>query len=362
MAKLRLAVVGLNMGRNHCRVFQASDSFELVAVCDIDPARIAWVQEHVCPCKGYAHYEDMLREERPEVVVVSTPNNLHSSMTILAALYGAKGVYCEKPMAPSLIEAQTMLKVCNKLGVKLMIGHQRRYTPVYQKMKQLMDDGAIGDITLIRGTAAGDFLSDGTHTVDSVRFFLGDQMPDWVLTSLYRDPIGSPIWNGHFTGRRYGHSVESGMQVSMEFPGRVRAEILTGGMWFPKRTYQDFEIFGTAGRLWRAGDDADPELLIQDRQGGGFRPVAVERPPMEEITLDGGGHGANLTERVLVADAFARMINEGVPHPMGGDNAILSHEVVMACYESARIHDRVRFPLTQDSFPLDLMLQDGQIV
>lgn len=362
MEKLRVAVVGLNMGRNHCRVFHASGRYELVAVCDINPERIQWVQDNVCPCKGYLHYEEMLQNEKLDVVVVSTPSNLHCAMTIQAALYGVKGIYCEKPMATSMIEANVMVQLCKEKNIKLMIGHQRRCTPVYQKMKQLMDEGEIGDVYLVRGTAAGDFLSDGTHTVDTVRFLMGDSMPKWVLAALYRDPIGTPIWSGEFTGRRYGHSVESGMQVTMEFPNRVRAELFTGGLWFPNRTYQDFEIFGSKGRIWRAGDGADPELLIQKEDGKGWQEIPIEHPALSIAgSLDGGGHGADIQERIQIVSSFADRLMDDQPHPMYAENAIASHEIVMAAYESARLHQKVQFPLKQDSFPLELMIQEGDI-
>lgn len=359
--QLKLAVVGLNMGRNHCKVFSGSGRYHLAAVCDIDRARTDWVLENVGADRTYDGYEEMLDRERPDVVVVATPTELHCPMTVLAAAYGAKGIYCEKPMAISMLEARTMLMACMSHGTKLMIGHQRRRTPVFQAMKRLMDEGAIGELTLVRGTCPGDLLSDGTHTVDTIRFLLGDRAPRWLLASLHRFPIGTPLWGDHrFTGRRYGHSIESGAQVVLEFDGGVRAEVLTGSLWVPGRNYQDLEVFGTRGRLWRPGDSADPALLIED-ESGGFRPVPVETPAADEAVLDGGGHGANLAERCQVAVEFANLIEQGGDHPMDGDNAIRTQEIVMAAFESARTHSRITFPLKQDRFPLDIMLETGSI-
>lgn len=360
--KLKLAVVGLNMGRNHCRVFRESGRYHLAAVCDIDAQRTDWVLQNVGADRAYADYEEMLDRERPEVVVVATPTELHCAMTVLAAEYGARGIYCEKPMAISMLEARTMLAACRSHGTRLMIGHQRRRTPVYATMKQLMDEGAIGDIVLVRGTCPGDLLSDGTHTVDSIRYLLGDVPPAWLLASLHRFPVGTRLWGDHvFTGRRFGHSIESGAQVVMEFPGGVRAELLTGSLWVSGRGYQDIEVFGSKGRLWRPGDGADPALLIQDEQGGGWRTVPVEIPAEEGTALDGGGHGANLAERSAVAVEFADVILQGGSHPMDGDNAIATQEIVMAAFESARTHSRIAFPLRQDRFALDLMLETGSI-
>ena len=362
MKKIRFAVVGLNMGRNHCMVFHADERFELVAVCDIDPERIRWVQENVCACKGYEDYGTMLREIKPEAVVVATPTALHYEMVVQAVNAGARGVYCEKPMTVDLETAEKMVALCAEKDVALMVGHQRRVTPVYQEMKRLMKEGAIGKVYLIRAMCAGDFLSDGTHSVDSVRHFMDDQQPRWVMASMFRLPLGTHVWgNNYFTGTRYGHSVESGAQVMIEFENGIRAEILTGELRLPHRGYQDIEIFGDKGRLWRAGDDAQQDILLQDEQAGGFRTINVGRPEAERA-LDGGGHGANLMERLVVVDGFWRMIEEKALHPMEGRNALKTQEIVMAAYESVRVRNRVFFPLQQKHFALDSLLQHGAMI
>lgn len=359
---IRTAVVGLNMGRNHVRVFHESPYFEIVAVCDLDPDRNEWILQNVLTCPAYTDYGQMLAETDVDAVVIATPNNLHESMTIAAVDSGVKGVYCEKPMAVSMQQANRMVKRSREAGVALMIGHQRRLTPVYQTMRELIADGEIGDVYLVRGTCAGDFLSDGTHTVDSIRYLLDDRHPSWVLAALYRQPLGEILYNGQaFDGYRYGHQVESGMSAVVEFEGRIRAEIFTGGLWLPGRAYQDIEVFGTKGRIWRAGDSADPELLIETGQGGGFEPVQVRRPEETGAGLDGGGHGANLPERTQVAEVFANMIWNGENSIMSGQNALGTQEIVMAAYESARSNSRVTFPITQFDYPLDLMIEDGYI-
>ncbi|MGD2175341.1 MAG: hypothetical protein PVJ27_08055, partial [Candidatus Brocadiaceae bacterium] len=110
--------------------------------------------------------------------------------------------------------------------------------------------------------------------------------------------------------------------------------------------YQDYEIFGTEGRLRRKGDRADPPVLIQDSRAGGWRPVEVES---QEDAMTAGYR------------AFARMIREGSDHPLSGQSALRDLELVMALYESARTRQRIELPLRQDAFPLELMLADGEL-
>lgn len=363
MKKLKTVVVGLNMGRNHCKTFHASPCFDLVAICDINPERNDWVQKNVANVKAYLDYHAMILEEKPDVVVVATPTALHAEMTCFAAQNGVTGIYCEKPMAVSLKEAKQMMNVCKEKNVSLMVGHQRRCTPVYRKMKELMYSGAIGEPYLIRVTCAGDMLSDGTHSVDSAKFFMNDEDPAWILASVFRYKIGTPLYaDVVFDGTRYGHNADSGMQTTLHFNNNMRVEIMTGGVWFPNRGYQDVEIFGSKGRLWRQGDSADPALLIQDEQAGGFRKVEVEQVNESGVTLDLGGHGADFIERLAIVNDFGKMIEEKGTHSMDGYHAIKTHEIVMAAYESARTRSQIKLPLQQEEYPLDLMLKDGDIV
>ena len=137
--------------------------------------------------------------------------------------------------------------------------------------------------------------------------------------------------------------------ATFEFENGVRAETLTGGVRFPGRGYQDIEVIGSEGRLWRAGDKGDPPPLLQDARGGGWR----------EIEMDGAPGASD-----AISDsyrAFARTIREGTPHPLRGDNALRGFEVVMAIYESARLCSRVDLPLQQRRFPLEIMVEEGRI-
>ncbi len=217
-------------------------------------------------------------------------------------------------------------------------------------MRELIEEGAIGDVYLIRSSNAGDVLSDGTHAVDSVRWLAGDQDMKWVLAQVYRDapPAGEEKAGGYHTsgGWRYGHPVETGAFAVVEFESGLRAELLTGKVAFPGRAYQDYEVIGTKGRLWRPGDRGEPPVSILDEQGGGWR--AVELPETERR--------GEMSESYR---QFARMMLEGGDHPLSGDSALKDQEVVMAIYESARTHQRIEMPLEQEEYPLALMLSEG---
>ncbi|MFO7959313.1 MAG: Gfo/Idh/MocA family oxidoreductase [Candidatus Brocadiia bacterium] len=345
---LRSAVVGLRMGAGHARVMNDLDDYDVTAICDIDEETTRKVAADLGDVSIYTDYDEMLAAEEPEVVAVATPNTSHAELTVKAAHSGARGICCEKPIATCMDEAREMLAACREHGTRLIVNHQRRMSRPLVRMRQLIEQGAIGELYLLRGTCAGDILSDGTHLVDSLRWLAGDEEVRWVLGQVYREapPEEEGKAAGYHVsgGYRYGHPVETGGMAVFEFESGVRAEILCGEARFPRRNYQDYEVFGTKGRLWRQGDRAEPPVLIWDEEAGGWRGVedaerSSRREPMRESYA-----------------AFAEFIRRGGEHPLSGESGARDLEVIMAVYESARANSKVEMPLEQGAFPLELML------
>ncbi|RAP73663.1 Gfo/Idh/MocA family protein [Paenibacillus montanisoli] len=348
--KLRAVVIGCKMGLNHAKAIASLPEFELAGVCDLnaDTAREAAAATGGSAAV-YTDFALMLQDLQPDVAVIATPSGSHARLTIMAAEAGVKAIYCEKPMAVHMGDARRMTEACETAGALLIIGHQRRMSAPFITMRQQIEEGAIGKPYLMRASCAGDFLSDGTHSVDTLFYLAGEDKVKWVLAAMFRQDVepGLPDQYDYaiFTGRRYGHAVESGMMVTLEFESGLRAEFLTGDARLPGRGYQDIEVFGDQGRLWRAGDGANPDVLIQDEQAGGFRGIELNTPDIYNDVLPG------------VFRKLADSIRTGEPHPLAASTALRVMEIVMAAYESARLGRRLELPLQQDRFPLDLMLE-----
>jgi len=352
--KLSGAIIGSGrMGLRHAEAMVGSGEFELVAACDVDVERAQELADKFPAARTYGDVQQMLDAVRPDVAVIATAGATHAELTVPVAAARPRGICCEKPMAVGLGEARRMVEACRENGVALIVNHQRRLSAPLRTMRRLIEEGAIGDVYLIRASCPGDVLGDGTHAVDSIRWLAGDEDVRWVLGQVYRDKPDESEPKSMTTkrsgGYRYGYPVETGAVGMFEFVSNVRAELYCGAMRLAGRAYQDYEVFGTKGRLWRAGDSADPPLLIQDEAGGGWRPVDIGET---------GGQFEPMTESYRL---FARTIREGAPHPLSGDSALKGHEVLMAIYESARTNARIELPLQQDEFPLQLMIEAGQL-
>lgn len=141
----RCAVIGLGMGGNHARTLHAYPDAELVAVADLDQARLELWRETVGADGLFLQYEDLLKHAKPEVVVIALPNFLHLPVT-QAALEAGCHVLCEKPMAMTVDEAEQMKAAAKATGKTLGINFSQRFSPNHRAMEAITKDGLLGDI------------------------------------------------------------------------------------------------------------------------------------------------------------------------------------------------------------------------
>ena len=214
-------------------------------------------------------------------------------------------------------------------------------------MRRIIKEGAIGELRLLRGSCAGDLLTDGTHLVNSLRHLAGDEEAEWVLGQVHRrkpDPSEPKSTNTRKSGGyRYGYPVEDGALAVVGLKSGLRIELFTGDARLQDRPYQDYEAVGTTGRLWREGDNGEPPLRILDDHEPGWRPAPL-----------GDAEPAPMTRSYL---AFARALREGTPHPLAGESVLSGLEIITAIHESARTNRRIELPVEQEAYPLALMLE-----
>jgi predicted dehydrogenase len=181
----------------HAESFRQVPNARLVGVASPTGNRAAeFAAKHALP-HSYTEYRALL--ERPDIQVVSLclPNDLHCQATLDAAAAG-KHVICEKPLCVTLEEADRMIAACQKAGVKLMYAEELCFTPKYVRAKQLVDEGALGDIYLVKQSekhngphsdwfwdvsrsGGGVTLDMGCHAVEFFRWILGKRK----ITSVY---------------------------------------------------------------------------------------------------------------------------------------------------------------------------------
>ena len=135
--------------RQMAPAIRLAHNHELVAVMcrTIEKAR-AFAQKHTVP-RAYDQVEDLLSDNQVNAVYVATPPYLHAQNAIRAAECG-KHVLCEKPMALNAAEARAMIDACRSNHVGLMVCHYQRFNARHQRIKGLLETGAIGPVTAVR--------------------------------------------------------------------------------------------------------------------------------------------------------------------------------------------------------------------
>ena len=172
---LRVGLIGLGfMGRGHLANYIRLDAegapVKLVAVCDIDPAKLEGRDiitgnigvGNACDLSGYAKYADyneMMAKENLDYVDIALPTYLHASASI-AALKAGCHVLSEKPMARTVEECEEMIEAARSAGKMLMTAQCLRFWPAYEYLKECVDSGKFGEVT-------------------SAYFFRGGSTPSW---------------------------------------------------------------------------------------------------------------------------------------------------------------------------------------
>src|SRR4030067_1546793 len=94
-------------------------------------------------CDQEKSFDDVLKRDDVEGLLHVTPNAVHAEHAVLAAQHG-KHIFVDKPIANTLADGKKMIEACRKAGVVLLVGHDMRRLSGFRKMKELMDQGAIG--------------------------------------------------------------------------------------------------------------------------------------------------------------------------------------------------------------------------
>jgi len=344
--KLTVGVIGCGgMSRNHVQGYLNCGRYEVVALADLNAEAMAeFDQGFGLSTHHYTGAREMLAREALDVVSVGVWHSGHATWTIAAAAHKPKAILCEKPMADTLQHAQQMLVACRRNHVKLAIGHQRRFLPAYTLAKQMIADGAIGQVQLIQSFGADGLPNYCTHQTDMFRYLLGDDECEWAMGNVERK---TDRWERNTR-------IEDGAIAVYQFKGGARALILcdVAGL-----VYQGAWIYGSEGMINLTTEDL--QLLNKDTGGrwktycpdGKFFTVAEQGRRFE--WLEGGA---------AQADELADWIEGKVEvHRGHGENGYKALEMIHAVYESARCHEKVTLPMRTLVNPLDLMVESGQL-
>jgi predicted dehydrogenase len=150
--KIRVGMIGVGqIGKSHLRRYQEVEGAEIVALADINEAEGKRVSELFDIPHVYTDFHKMLERDDLDAVDVCLHNNLHMPATV-AALKAGKNVYCEKPMAGTYVDAETMYRTAQETGQKLSIQLSTLFSKETKVAKYLIDEGYLGQVYHARST------------------------------------------------------------------------------------------------------------------------------------------------------------------------------------------------------------------
>jgi len=215
-----------------------SDEVEILAVASRDQAHgEAYAREHGIP-RAYGSYDALLADDDVEAVYISLPNSLHCEWSI-RALEAGKHVLCEKPMSRRPAEVEAVFDTAESVDRFCMEAFMWRHNPQTRKLKELIDDGAIGELRLVRAAFSfpltdlgnvrmrpelegGGLMDVGCYTVSGTRLLAGEP-----VRVTAQQIVGSTGVDVRLVGTlAFGGGVLAHIDCALDLPDRSELEAI----------------------------------------------------------------------------------------------------------------------------------------
>lgn len=251
--KIRYGIIGFGnfAERAIAPAIKASANSELVAIQKRSLQAAKQKAREYNISLPFGSVEDLASCKDVDAVFIVSANSRHCPETVAAAKAG-KHVIVEKPMAVNVAEATRMIGACRKNGVKLMVGHMIRFSPLILRIKEIIRSGAIGRVTFVKTefiydgrtsqrqwllnqklAGGGPLFDIGVHCLDTLRFILEDEIVS-VKSNLEPRPTKTRTESTAHVALRFSKGVLASIYCSYDAPIR-RSTI---------------EIIGTEGTLY----------------------------------------------------------------------------------------------------------------
>jgi predicted dehydrogenase len=198
--QLRIAVIGAGYwGPNLARNFSVSPDWRLVAICDLDRERAEALAARVGGVDVVTDVDDLLARDDVDAVAIATPARTHHGLAI-KALAAGKHVMVEKPLADASNLGRAMVDMASASGLVLMADHTYCYTPAVLKIRELIEEGALGDILFVDSTRinlgliqpdVNVFWDLAPHDLSIIDFVLPGGLRPATVSAHGADPLGA---------------------------------------------------------------------------------------------------------------------------------------------------------------------------
>ncbi|MAE66178.1 MAG: hypothetical protein CMJ18_18060 [Phycisphaeraceae bacterium] len=291
------------MDGTHLEALRGHERVDVVAGSSRDAGRRERFEQR-CGARTYADWREMIEKEKPDIVSVATYTPVHAEQTIRCAEAGVRAIWCEKPIATTLVEADAMVAACERSGTLLVINHNRRFKPNHQRIADMIAEGVVGEMRSANlQWASGRLGNVGTHAIDTLRMITRREI---VAVSGHLDLSDKPDCRGddfHDPGVSGMLRMEGDLVATVDAPNYSVAPLL-------------IQVNGSNGRV-----TIDRRAIVIESWDG------VEQS-LAEPELDGMSYA---TQGVVA------WLDGGTPFCAPGADAVRTFEAIVGMHVS---HDR----------------------
>jgi predicted dehydrogenase len=306
MPDVNVALIGYAfMGRAHSNAYRQVNHFfsprlrpKLKVLCGRTQSKVAAAARQLGWEEVSTDWQEVVRRPDIDIVDISTPGDSHAEIAIAAARAG-KVVFCEKPLANTIKEAETMLAAVERAGVLHMICHNYRRAPAVMLAKALIARGDLGEIRHFRGTYLQDWITDpkfplvwrldrrqagsgalgdiAAHSIDLARFLVGEiaSVAGHLETFVKTRPLpGNPRKSGRVT-------VDDAATSLVCFKNGAIGTIEATRMALGRKNHNRFEINGSLGSVafdLERMNELEVYFESDAKATRGFRRILVTEP------------------------------------------------------------------------------------
>jgi predicted dehydrogenase len=284
--KPRVAVVGLGYwGPNLVRVLLERTDVDVRWLCDTDRDRLDRVCRRYPSAATTQHLDEVLLDASVDAVLLATPVFTHYDLA-RQCMEAGKHVFVEKPLAPSSEQATQLIEYATGQDLRLMCGHTFLYSPPVRAVKDLIDDGELGDIYFVSSSRVNLGLHQrdvsvvwdlGPHDFSILLYWLG-RLPT-TIRATGRDSIVPGIADVAFVTMEFPSGVIANVELSWLAPSKLRRTVIVGSkkmvvyedgnpeaikIYDRGVEYKDPETFGEWHLSYRSGGILSPNLPSQE--------------------------------------------------------------------------------------------------
>ncbi|MET4159261.1 Gfo/Idh/MocA family oxidoreductase [Agromyces sp. PvR057] len=301
MERLGIAVIGAGYwGPNLVRNLRASDDWHLRAVCDLDLDRAARVVGPPGDVRVTASLDEVLADPAIDAVAIATPARTHHGLA-LAALAAGKHVLVEKPLADSAEHGLAMIDSAEAGGLVLMADHTYCYTPAVQKIRELIAEGALGDLLFIDsvrinlGLIQPDvdvFWDLAPHDLSIMDFILPGGLAAEAVAAQGSDPLGAGRSCVGYLSMPLARGAMAHVHVNWLSPTKIRRMVIGGTrrtlVWDDLNPQQRVSVFDRGVDLASTSEDPADRTAstISYRLGDTWSPALPEHEALASMVAE----------------------------------------------------------------------------